>query len=204
MAEPLRRADDFKLDELPESPNMDVVPPPAPSGSADRTTTAGATQRGDFLLQGDEVDVANRPRHLLEPYSEERERSWPLGRIPGANGAGARIRSITSGIRDGSWLHDIQDRVEEWKARAADWADDAQHSASRLGQRFQSNLSDWQDRAQSASHDIADRSRKRADKVRVQTQRFVNERPAQAVGIAAGVGFVIGVAIRLGRSRREY
>lgn len=191
MAEPLRRTDDFKLDELPESPNMNVVPPPAPFGSADRATTAGATERGDFLLQGDEVDVANRPRHLLEPYSEQRERSWPLGAMP-------------AGVRDGSLLRNVQDRAEEVKARLADWADDAQHQVSMMSERFQSNLSDWQQRAQRVTGDVAQRSRERLDSVRAQADRFVQEKPAHALAIIAGAGFLAGVLLRLGRSRREY
>lgn len=191
MAEPLRRTEDFKLDEFPESPNMNAVPPPAPFGSADRSTTAGAAERGESLLHGDEVDVANRPRHLLEPYSEERERSWPLGKIP-------------SSVRNGSLMRDIQDRAEEVKVRLADWADDAQHQVSLMSDRFRYNLSDWQERAQRMSQDVVHRSRERIEITRTQAERFVDERPAHALAIIAGAGFLLGVLLRLGRSRREY
>jgi ElaB/YqjD/DUF883 family membrane-anchored ribosome-binding protein len=191
MAEPLRRVDDFKLDEFPETPNMDVAPPPAPFGANDR---------GDMLMHSDEVDISRDPDHLLEAHDPERERQWPLGRIPQASSSlAARLKTTAA-----NWTNTLRDYGEEWRDRAADTADSISHSSSRLTDRFQNNLVEWRGRANDIACDLKQRSTDRAQDLRARTEQLVNERPAQALAIVAGIGFALGVALRVGRSRREH
>jgi len=186
MAEPLRRVDDFKLDEHPDSPNPNSI-------------SASQSDRGEYLLQGDEVDLDGSDRRLLEPYDEAKERSWPLGRLPRFDNAASRFRSQFRELVDR-----VQDYADEWKDRVADMADNAQHSAGQMNRRVRETADDWQERARLASEDLKQRSAERARALRRQTEEFMHERPAQAIAVAAGVGFLIGVALRLGKSRREY
>jgi ElaB/YqjD/DUF883 family membrane-anchored ribosome-binding protein len=205
MAEPLSRFDDDDFDSLPIGgrPNLNVVPPPAPLGSADEFTSAAARRheetRGEALMHGDEVDVANRPRHLLEPYSEAKERSWPLGEIPSQvnqafNRAGSRLRSFSSVVSQGTFSRErFRDYAEEWKDRFADLVDDLQHSATRFSRDLRANSGEWKVRAQD-----------RAQLVRRRTEDFIDSNPTQAIAIAAGAGLVLGVLLRLGKAGRDY
>lgn len=202
MAEALRNP--INPASVPDRPNMNVVPPAAPLGSADAATTAGAGERGDAILRGDEVEADNRPSHLLEPYSEAREREWPLGAIPGArpdrgifHRAGDRLRSAVRGARDGSLVNevrdDIRDRAEGLKDRAAYLADDLQHSSTRLSHELQHGAAEWKDWTQDRVKDL-----------RASTGELINQRPARAIAVAAGIGLALGIVLRLGRSHREY
>lgn len=201
MADPLHRYEE----DFPDVPNMNVVPPAAPLGSADPATTAGSTFRDDFILHDDEVDLANRPRHLLEPYNEAREREWPVGGFSNVfQNAGNRLRLIARNVRRNSADGSLNDYAEEWKDRAADLVDDIKHSASQWAGELQSNASEWQGRASEWSKEVRDRGVDRIRQVRTRTGEFIDERPAHAIAIAAGIGFTLGVLLRVGRSRRDY
>lgn len=205
MAEALRNP--ANPASVPDQPNMNVVPPAAPLGSADAATTAGAGERGDAITRGDQTDADSPPRRLLEPYSEAREREWPLGQIPGPgpglrpgwgvfHRAGERIRSAVRGSRDGSLVNDvrddIRDRADGLKDRVADLADDLQHSSVRLSHELQRSAAEWKDRAW-----------ERAEDLRATTGELINQRPARAIVVAAGIGLALGIVLRLGRSHHE-
>lgn len=190
MAETLRNQN-----TLPDQPNMNVVPPAAPLGTADAATTAGASARGDSIPPGNHRhDYDN----LLEPYSEDREREWPLGAIVGGGGgvwqrAGERLRSSLREIQNGSWTEELRDRAEGFKERTAQFADNFQHSTVRLSHQLQHGAAEWMDRTES-----------RAQDVRAATEQLINQRPARAIAVAAGIGLALGIVLRLGRSHREY
>lgn len=200
MADPLRHSSND-----PDMPNMEVVPPAAPVGSADPATTPGAGERvvsrGESILRGDEVDVGSerRPDHLLDPYSEARERQWKLGAIPGGAVSGGftrardRMRAATRALRDGTFAENLRDYKENLQDRAADLADQVQDSTLRLSRHLQHRTGELRTTA-----------RYRANDLRVRTGQFIEDRPAQAIAVAAGIGFALGVVLRLGRPRREY
>ena len=205
MADPLRSSSN-----RPDMPNTEVVPPAAPLGSADPATTVGRAQRvatrGESILRGDEVDVSSdreaeresgeqRPDHLLDPYSEERERQWPLGAFPSGvfSRAQSRMRTAAQGLRDGTMTDNLRGYANHLQDRAAEFTDRLQDSTARLSRNLQHRTGELKATA-----------RYRAKDLRVRTERFIEERPANAIAVAAGIGFALGVVLRLGRSRREY
>ena len=201
MADPLRHSSND-----PDMPNMEVVPPAAPVGSGDPAATVGeaerAAPRGESILRGDEVDVNTQPPpdHLLEPYSEERERQWKLGEFPGGAISGGflgraqgRMRAVTRALRDGTLAENLRDYKENLQDRLADLADHVQDSTARLSRNLQYRTGELRTTA-----------RYRANDLRVRTEQFIEDRPAQAITVAAGIGFALGVVLRLGRPRREY
>jgi ElaB/YqjD/DUF883 family membrane-anchored ribosome-binding protein len=190
----------------PDMPNMEVVPPAAPVGSADPAATVAAAQRaaprGESILRGDEVDVGSerRPDHLLDPYSEARERQWKLGEYPGGTISGGflgraqgRMRAATRSLRDGAFAENLRDYKENLQDRLADLADQLQDSTARLSRNLQYRTGELRATA-----------RYRANDLRVRTEQFIEDRPAQAIAVAAGIGFALGVVLRLGKPRREY
>jgi ElaB/YqjD/DUF883 family membrane-anchored ribosome-binding protein len=186
------RAQDFKLDEYPETPDPDMVPPPSHNAV-----------RGEAILHGDEIEVPPRSYSGLDPYSTTRP--GRLTSLSGAlNRAGSRIRTIRRSVTEGSLTEDVRAYAQEWKDRAADIFDDVRHSSERAAQTAQERASQWTHIAQDRAIEWKERAEMRGRVLRVRTERFIDERPAQAVAVSAGIGFAVGVLLRMGRPRREY
>jgi ElaB/YqjD/DUF883 family membrane-anchored ribosome-binding protein len=147
-----------------------------------------------------DVNTQSPPDHLLEPYSEERERQWKLGEFPGGAISGGflgraqgRLRAATRGLRDGTFAENLRDHKENLQDRLADLGDQLQDSSVRLSRNLQHR-----------TVELKANARYRANDLRVRTGQFIEDRPAQAIAVAAGIGFALGVVLRLGRPRREY
>jgi ElaB/YqjD/DUF883 family membrane-anchored ribosome-binding protein len=103
------------------------------------------------------------------------------------------MRAATRALRDGTLAENLRDYKENLQDRLADLADRLQDSSTRLSRHLQDRTVELKATAQDRANDL-----------RVRTGRFIQARPAQAIAVAAGVGFALGVVLRLGRSRREY
>jgi len=205
----------------PDIPNMNVVPPSAPLGSADPATTVGRTRRetsrGAMNANG---LVENRLEGssealLLEDNYDARGYDGAargIGSLLGnavhrglhvVGGSSGDLRERASALAD-----DLRAHAEEWKDRAGDLAND-----------ISVRVSDLTDKARRRGGELADNARLRADAlrrdvafrtrdIRERGGRYVDERPLQALGIVAGIGFLLGVGLCLAkphrRLRREY
>jgi ElaB/YqjD/DUF883 family membrane-anchored ribosome-binding protein len=81
----------------------------------------------------------------------------------------------------------VRDAEELLKATASDLGDKATVARNRIEQ----TLKDARHRLAAAESVVVDRTKEAAEA----TDQYVNDNPWKAVGVAAGVGFVIGILI---------
>ena len=204
MADALRRPGE------PDLPNMNVVPPAAPLGSADAATTAGSTWRGDMDVDLPVVSEGTMEANQLRRGNPALDRAArEAGKLAGraVNGVNRGLHVVRGGGTDSgtstidSMRYRASEATEDLKQRAGDLADDISDRASDIAGTARQRASEFADGARLRFDHMRQDAMIKLRSTRARSDRFINARPLQALGIAAGAGFLLGVGLALTKSK---
>jgi ElaB/YqjD/DUF883 family membrane-anchored ribosome-binding protein len=94
-----------------------------------------------------------------------------------------------------------RDVVNKTRERASQVAEDAQQRFSEIADDVQRRAIKFKKTAAQRASDLQLKASDAGRRVRIRTEEYVKENPLQALGIIAGSAFVVGVVLRLARSR---
>lgn len=188
--------------------NLDRQLPEAGSSRLNR----GAEQVGSAL--GHAVSQARRAQD-----SARRGLYLVRNRAQGASGSAAtQISSSTSAIFDSAQQR-AGELAENTQNLAREMADKAQRrgrelldlaeeqgrvlldKADGIGQQVAERTSAIREQLDERTRELRFRARLRADEARLRGRRFIDERPLETLGYIAGAAFLLGVSLRIVRSR---
>jgi len=107
----------------------------------------------------------------------------------------ARSLNSGNGVSNEKLMHDMRAVVTDAEELLRATAGQAGEKVAAARERIQANIAVAKDKLMDAEHAVAEKT-KQAAKV---TDEYVHENPWKAVGIAAGVGLVVGMLISRGR-----
>lgn len=107
----------------------------------------------------------------------------------------ARSASTENDVSKEKLMHDMRAVVDDAEELLRATAGQAGDKVAAARERIQANLAVAKGRLTEAEHELIEKT-KRAAKA---TDEYVHENPWKAVGIAAGVGLVVGMLISRGR-----
>lgn len=100
----------------------------------------------------------------------------------------------------------VSQKAEELKDRTAEALDQAKQRASEALDEAKDRAADIYQRTQAGVKDAVQQGREKATeaarRARVRARYYADEYPLQVIAVAAGVGFLVGVFLRIWRSSR--